>query len=154
MSKVLTSDLSTNQNIPDAEKPSPLVIFTIGVTGAGKTTWSRKMENTYPTLDIAIIETPEASVRNASAWREQVASSIQKHDAIILDGKHLDVLQLRQDVEWLRSLGVHDFALKYFSPESLFVLLARNGGMGGAQIRDELQRIRSDEDYLKIVDAN
>ncbi len=130
----------------------PLVIIPIGVTASGKSTWAQQMQKKYSTLNMAIIPTPEASVRNQAEWRSALKAA-KHHDVVILDGKNLEDAQLREDLQTLKGLGILDVAIQYFAPESLFVLLSRNKGLGGEQIRHELQRIHSQSHYLDLLES-
>ncbi|WP_139111665.1 MULTISPECIES: ATP-binding protein [Acidithiobacillus] len=131
---------------------SPLVIITIGVTASGKSTWAQQMQKKYSTLDMAIIQTPETPDRNQTQWLNTVKAALH-HSVIILDGKNLDDAQFCRDLQTLNALGVKEVVIQYFAPESLFVLLSRNKGVGGEQIRHELQTIQSQAHYLNLLDA-
>ncbi|MBE7562980.1 hypothetical protein H7F10_08430 [Acidithiobacillus sp. HP-6] len=136
----------------EASLQSPLVIITIGATASGKSTWAQQMQKKYSTLDIAIIQTPEASARNQTQWLNTVKAALH-HAVIILDGKNLDDAQFCRDLQALNALGVKEVVIQYFAPESLFVLLSRSKGVGGEQIRHELQTIQSQAHYLNLLDA-
>ncbi len=130
----------------------PLVIIPIGVTASGKSTWAQQMQKKYSTLNMAIIPTPEASVRNQAEWLSALKAA-RHHAVMILDGKNLEDAQLREDLQTLKGLGILDVVIQYFPPESLFVLLTRNKGIGGEQIRHELQMIHSQAHYLDLLES-
>ncbi|WP_031571955.1 hypothetical protein [Acidithiobacillus thiooxidans] len=131
----------------------PLVIITVGVTAAGKTTWAKNLQNEHPNLNVAIIPTAEISSRDQQAWIRKLQAAATSKNVIILDGSNLDDTQLRHDLDTLKTMGLTDIAIEYFEPDSLFVLLSRNKGTGGEKIRTELQKIKNREHYLEIADS-
>lgn len=147
-----TTHQESSSNSHGDQDPRPLVIFTVGVTASGKTTWANQTQKEHPNLDIAIIPTPEAKHRARDKWLKTIRANLGKN-VIIMDGSNLDTAQIQDDMNDLQKMGITDIAIEYFNSESLFILLRRNGGRDGEKIRDELQRIQNKEKYLKIADS-
>ncbi|OCB03395.1 hypothetical protein BBC27_00695 [Acidithiobacillus ferrivorans] len=164
------------------EKPSPLIIFTVGTSASGKSTWARAMQTQYSSLNIHVIERDaiRATLHKASGqpfswqtwdkaqedrvqslWEEAIRQSITEADVLIIADTHLDPERLAPYAEWMRSLqttGSHlEMIIQYFSSIPLIDLIRRDQGrinaVGGTVLREQLQRLQPEEHYWRAVES-
>ncbi|MGR2929497.1 AAA family ATPase [Acidithiobacillus ferriphilus] len=165
------------------EKPSPLIIFTVGTSASGKSTWARAMQSQYSSLNIHVIERDairaalyyEASGqpfswktwdkaqedRVQSLWEEAIRQAIMEADVLIIADTHLDPERLAPYAEWIRSLRTTgsdpEMIIQYFSSIPLIDLIRRDQGrinsVGGAVLREQLQRLQPEEHYWRAVES-
>ena len=164
------------------EKPSPLIIFTVGTSASGKSTWARAMQTKYSSLNIHIIERDaiRADLHKASGrpfswatwdkaqeervqslWQEAVRQAMTEADALIIADTHIDPERLAPYAEWIRSLrtaGSHlEMIIQYFPSMPLIDLIRRDQGrvnsVGGAVLREQLQRLQPEEHYWRAVES-
>ncbi|MHB8115344.1 MAG: AAA family ATPase [Acidithiobacillus ferrivorans] len=178
---ILTND-ARQVNMLLKEKASPLIIFTVGTSASGKSTWARAMQAKYSSLNIQIIERDaiRAALHKASGkpfswatwdkaqedrvqqlWEEAIRQAITEADVLIIADTHLDPKRLAAYAEWLRSLqttGTNpEMIIQYFSSIPLIDLIRRDQGransVGGTVLREQLQQLQPEEHYWRAVES-
>jgi len=155
-----------------------LVIFTVGTSASGKSSWAQKQCARYPELKIRIFEkdrlrqeiqaaedsrdVPQSArdadreARLQQLWETSLREALDQ-DVLILADTHIDPQSLEEESAWLAELGVRDMAIQYFPPEPLVELIRRDQSrphsVGAAVLREQIQKLQGEERYWEALEA-
>ena len=158
--------------------PEILVLFTVGTSASGKSTWAQDLGKRFPHLQIAILERDQLrreqygkSHDTAFSWTDWDVgqeSEIQKQwverlhdllsaDVLVLADTHIDPEQLTREASLLCEMGVREMALQYFPAQPLVELIrkdqSRSYPVGAAVLREQIQRLRPEDAYWQALEA-
>ncbi|MDD3759715.1 MAG: AAA family ATPase [Acidithiobacillus sp.] len=158
--------------------PEILVLFTVGTSASGKSTWAQDLGKRFPHLQIAILERDQ--LRRAqydknhdtafswTGWDVGQESEIQKQwveqvrrlldaDVLVLADTHIDPEQLAREATLLCEMGVREMALQYFPAQPLVELIRKDQGrsypVGAAVLREQIQRLQPQDAYWQALEA-
>ena len=155
-----------------------LVVFTVGTSASGKSTWARALSGRFPHLQVQILERDQLrrelhAERHATPfswanWNTQQESEIQERwlqrvqglldaDVLVLADTHIDPEQLAREATLMADLGVREMALQYFPAHPLVELIrhdqSRSLPVGAAVLREQIQRLRPEDEYWHSLEA-
>ncbi len=158
--------------------PEILLIFTVGTSASGKSSWAQSMRAQYPKLRIAILERDQlrqemlhketGQVFSWASWNAKWEPAIQERwqeavrenldgDALIIADTHIDPQQLVKEATFAKDLGIREMVIQYFSVQPLVELIRRDQDrpypVGAAILREQIQRLRPEEEYWMALES-
>ena len=155
-----------------------LAIFTVGTSASGKSTWARGLRESFPGLQIEILERDQLRQElhgkenhtpfSWSDWDSRREDEIQERwlarvrslldaDVLVLADTHIDPAQLAREAKVLAGLEVREMTLKYFPAQPLVELIRQDQNrpcpVGAAVLREQIQRLRPEEEYWQALEA-
>ncbi|WP_308388376.1 AAA family ATPase [Acidithiobacillus sp. AMEEHan] len=158
--------------------PEILVLFTVGTSASGKSTWAQDLGTRFPHLQMEILERDQLRREQHSKsrgtpfswsdwdvaqeseiqtqWLERVRDLLSA-DVLILADTHIDPEQLAREAALLCEMGVREMAVQYFPAQPLVELIRKDQGraypVGAAVLREQIQRLQPEDAYWQALEA-